>query len=390
MVSVESAVEAQSELRSVLGLSKVWAIPNDKYQRHGTKSYVSALNRYGFQPTRPGPYFQTFTRDTARASGRPAPGSLPAVWTGLYKRNKDGSPSHLTAEDQQNDLEYLCEVSIGSSPQQLLLYFDTGSADLWEIRYGDGSTASGIVGIDIVSIGGLEIKKQTVQVALNSSLQFLQSSAGVLGLAFRQLNTVRQRGKPDPQRPLFDNMIHHHILPKDAQLFTCALYSNKAEMFPSEYAIVNGKMIPSCGNKAVADTGTSITLVSDEVCNVLYGQINGAFYSYDDQAFIIPISTKPDQLPNFSIAVGDNHFAVQKHDLLFAPASDGYWYGGVQSRGKCTFDILGATFLKSIYAIWDQGNSRFGAVPKIEKSENIDPPPAPPSNDREGIANLGH
>lgn len=130
-LNMESAFETQSKLRRVLGLFKVQAIPNDKYQRHGTKSYVSALNRYGFQPTRPGPYFQTFTKDTARASGRPAPGSLPALWTGLYKRDRDGSLTHLTTVDQQNDLEYLCEVSIGSGPQKLLLYFDTGSADLW-------------------------------------------------------------------------------------------------------------------------------------------------------------------------------------------------------------------------------------------------------------------
>lgn len=37
-------------------------------------------------------------------------------------------------------------------------------------------------------------------------------------------------------------------------------------------------------------------------------------------------------------------------------------YGGIQSRGSMTFDIYGDVVLKSIYAIFDQGNTRFGAV----------------------------
>lgn len=112
-------------------LPKVWVIPNDGYKRHGTKAYVAALNRYGFQPTLPGPYFQTFVEDASRTPGRPTPGSLPALWTGLYKRDKDGYPVHLTADDLEYDLEYLGEISIGSVPQKLRLYFDTGLADLW-------------------------------------------------------------------------------------------------------------------------------------------------------------------------------------------------------------------------------------------------------------------
>lgn len=86
---------------------------------------------------------------------------------------------------------------------------------------------------------------------------------------------------------------------------------------------------------------------------------------------MIPTSVTVDQLPDFSVAVGDKEFTIQKEDLIFTVASEGYWYGGVQSRGDNTFDILGDVFLKSVYAIWDQGNTRFGVVPKIEKTQNL-------------------
>lgn len=97
-------------------------------------------------------------------------------------------------------------------------------------------------------------------------------------------------------------------------------------------------------------------------------------YDEQQQGYLFPTSVTADQLPDFSVAVGDKQFTIQKEDLAFAVAEEGYWYGGVQSRGDNEFDILGDVFLKSVYAIWDQGNTRFGLVPKIEKTQNLEPP----------------
>lgn len=88
---------------------------------------------------------------------------------------------------------------------------------------------------------------------------------------------------------------------------------------------------------------------------------------------MFPTSVTVDELPDFSVAVGDQEFTIQKEDLAFTVASEGYWYGGVQSRGDNPFDILGDVFLKSVYVIWDQGNTRLGLVPKIETTQNLDP-----------------
>jgi hypothetical protein len=76
-----------------------------------------------------------------------------------------------------------------------------------------------------------------------------------------------------------------------------------------------------------------------------------------------------------------------------AEAKQGFVYGGIQSRGTMTFDILGDTMLKSIYAvsacssgyslnlllgltsrqIFDLGNQRFGAVPRVGRGTNFGP-----------------
>ena len=122
-------------------------------------------------------------------------------------------------------------------------------------------------------------------------------------------------------------------------------------MINSASAIVNGKTVSQSGNKAIMDTGTTLALVSDDVCEAVYGAIPGATYDQQNQGWVYPSDTTVDQLPDVSIAIGDKQFIVQKEDLGFADAGDGTIYGGIQSRGDMTFDILGDTVLKGIYAV---------------------------------------
>ena len=77
---------------------------------------------------------------------------------------------------------------------------------------------------------------------------------------------------------------------------------------------------------------------------------------------MFPTSTSIDKLPDVSFAVGTKQFAVHKEDLGFADAGNGMVYGGIQSRGDLGFDILGDTWLKGSYVIFDQGRKRIGLV----------------------------
>jgi hypothetical protein len=92
----------------------------------------------------------------------------------------------------------------------------------WQIQYGDQSSASGIVGTDNVTIGGLTIKNQAIELADNLSDQFVQDTgSGLLGLAFGSINTVQ----PTPVKTPVENMIAQQDITSDMELFTANLGS---------------------------------------------------------------------------------------------------------------------------------------------------------------------
>ena len=284
--------------------------------------------------------------------------------------------------------------------------FQVSTGSSWQISYGDGSSASGTVGTDNVTIGGLTIKDQAVELATTLSTEFQQdSSDGLLGLAWGSINTVT----PTPVQTPVENMISQDDIPQNMELFTAHLGSwrdasdpgNEGDsfytfgfidqptltaagvtaseisytpvdnsqgfwMFDSTSATINGTSIPRTGNTAIADTGTTLALVDDATCTAIYNAIPGAKYDSTQQGYIFPTATTADQLPTVTFAVGGQQFAIQKEALAFAAAETGFVYGGIQSRGSMTFDIFGDVFLKGVYAVCHFDPSRF-AVDRIEK-----------------------
>ncbi|KAF2171730.1 hypothetical protein M409DRAFT_17966 [Zasmidium cellare ATCC 36951] len=283
--------------------------------------------------------------------------------------------------------------------------FKKSSGSTWQIQYGDGSTASGDVGTDNVNAGGLVVENQAIELAKTLSAQFEQGPGdGLLGLAFGSINTVQ----PTPVNTLVENMIAQQDIQQNTELFTAYLgstppsssssgsgttsSSGDAEsfytfgyidqqatngqtptytpvdssqgfwMFDSTSAKVGEKTVTRSGNTAIADTGTTLALVGDDLCEAVYGAIPGAKQNTQQQAWVFPTSTDLSSLPKIQFAVGDNLFTVNPEELPFQDLGDGTYYGGIQSRGDQDFDIFGDVFLRSVYAIFDQGNKQFGCT----------------------------
>ncbi|KAI9716495.1 MAG: hypothetical protein M1828_007655 [Chrysothrix sp. TS-e1954] len=293
--------------------------------------------------------------------------------------------------------------------------FKNMSGSSWQIQYGDSSTASGTVGTDKVDVGGLVIKDQAIELAKTISTQFLQGAGdGLLGLAWSNINTVQ----PKPVQTPVDNMITQDDIPKSQELFTAYLGSwrdanepDKGQsfytfgfidqdvltqakatasdihytpvdnsqgfwQFPSTKASINGTSIALSNNTAIADTGTTLALVSDQVVEAVYKAIPGAKYDSTQQGYVFPTKTTADKLPIVQVDIGGKLFTIQKEDLAFADAGNGMTYGGIQSRGDMDLDILGDVFLKGVYAIFDHGNKRFGALQRVEQVQNLAPAPS--------------
>ncbi|QDS67826.1 hypothetical protein FKW77_007264 [Venturia effusa] len=448
--------------------TRVPVYENPHYKKSGIKSYVWLLQKYGFKPTLDGPFFRERSihseKDGAqkkalglneiyelRKSHHHKKSSAPSV-EGSQLSTADPSStkgSKATTDDQQNDSMYLTPVIVGN--QTMVLDFDTGSSDLWvwstyldhqtqkhglqtgkhiydpskssppatpisgstwQISYGDGSSASGVVVTDCLTIGGVKVDKQAIECAQQLSSSFMNGAGdGLLGLAMGNINTVQPQRVQTP----VENMITQKHIPE--KLFTAYLgswrdaaeddkgqsfytfgyidqdvlkHSNVTEpyytplvdpeqgfwKFASPAFTINGQSFPRSGRTAIADTGTTLALVPDTVCETIYSTIPGAYYDTLNQGYVFPSNTKEEDLPLVGFAVGTQGkvFTCGKEDLLFAETKPGFTYGGIQSCGDLPFDILGDTWLKGIYAVFDQGNLRFGCLQRIEKYTNLETP----------------
>ena len=80
----------------------------------------------------------------------------------------------------------------------------------WNISYGDGSSASGNVYSETVTVGDIAIPGQAVELAEKLSSSFLQDGGndGLLGLAWPAINTVSPKAVATP----VENMISKKLI----------------------------------------------------------------------------------------------------------------------------------------------------------------------------------
>ncbi|KAI0658656.1 acid protease [Cubamyces menziesii] len=364
-------------------------------------AYARAARRYGFE--------------TGRNAGFAKRNNV--VVKVKSKHNKD-TEHEVPAESIQNVhiLEYVVPVKIGTPGVTLNLDFDTGSSDLWvwsselsrasrqskghtiydptksstakkasgtwNISYGDGSSASGNVYTDTVTVADVVIEGQAIELAEKLSSSFLQDGGndGLLGLAWPQINTVQ----PEPVATPVENMINKKLINppvftvklgrgEEAGFYSFGFIDTSVTPNPITYTPVdnsqgfwqvqstswtlNGETKERSGNTTILDTGTTLLLVADDVVDAIYGAIEGATYDDEQGGYKFPSNAT---IPEVSFAVGDTLYKVNPQDIAFGDAGDGYTFGGIQSRGDLDFDIFGDVFLKSVYVVFNQSEKTVG------------------------------
>lgn len=258
-------------------------------------------------------------------------------------------------------------------------------------------------GTDVVTIGGVSVDKQAVELATNISSTFVADvgSNGLLGLAFSKLNTVA----PTQQKTFFDNAIPNLKEP----VFTADLRPNAVGAYEFgnidstkfngtlQWAPVNntrgfwqfstskfsvaGATTNSPGAQAIADTGTTLMLTSAAIVNAYYSAVPGAVNDAQVGGVTFPCAST---LPDLQVDVGGAFMAtIRGTDINFAPVDQAgtstislsfppcmlllmkiACFGGVQAIAS-NLQIYGDIFFKSQFVVFNAGNNTLGMAPHL-------------------------
>lgn len=85
------------------------------------------------------------------------------------------------------------------------------------------------------------------------------------------------------------------------------------------YGVGNGQF-QSSSIDAIADTGTTLILVDDDIVSAYYGEVNGAQYDNSQGGYTFDCSS---DLPDFILGIENTKFTVPGSFVNFAPITDG-------------------------------------------------------------------
>ncbi|GJJ70351.1 hypothetical protein EMPS_02700 [Entomortierella parvispora] len=322
-----------------------------------------------------------------------------------------GSTGSVPLTDVSPDLEYYGSVNVGTPAQVFKLDFDTGSSDIWfpsstcttsactahtrfnsaksstyqadgrkwSISYGDGSSASGILGSDLVSVGGISVR-QTIGLATKESSQFGSSPEdGLFGLGFDTIESV------SGVKTFLDNAISAGVLAQPvvsvflpserlfngqggAYLFggiDSTKYTGSLTYVPVtqegywqilvQDASFNGVSLKQT-SQGIVDTGTTLIIVGDAAAAAIHAKIPGSTND-PNNGWLVPCSAAS-STANVGFKLGGVTFNVPVADLAYEDLGDGSGncFSGVQG-GQDGLWILGDVFIKNNYCVFSQTSS---------------------------------
>jgi cathepsin D len=314
----------------------------------------------------------------------------------------------LGIEPLQNDNSayWYGSISIGKPAQTFTVDVDTGSSEMvisssgcdrscshhklydasksstahdfksqFSLSYSDGSTISGTLYTDDVTIAGYTAKKQLFGRATHvdgnfNNSQFLPD--GFLGLAFPEIATfgptlfqtlVSQGSLPSDSFALYfgQNYSELHISGSNNKLYKGDFtYVDVTEVgywqIKFEAFYLNRKKIAGT-TEAVIDSGSTMIVGDTKTVQAFYDLIPGSA-SLNSGMYSIPCSFNS----KISIQFGATQFPIRPETLNLGPVSENSHdcVGGISAADGNGFWILGDTFIRNVYAEFDFGKKRMG------------------------------
>lgn len=252
----------------------------------------------------------------------------------------------------------------------------------WSIRYGDGSTARGILASDTVDLGGLTILNQTINLATKESHSFDSDPIdGLLGLGFNSITTVSGVKTP------VDNLIGQGLI--SSPVFSVWLgksknggggeflfggsnphkYTGSLTTIPVDNSrgfwsitvdgLKFGSTFVTGSFDGILDTGTTLLLLPQSIANKVAAQYGGI--DNTDGTYSINCNTSDYKPLVFSI--NGAVFEIPVESLIFE--QDGSTCYASFGYVNFNFAILGDVFLKNNYVVFNQ------KVPEVQIAKSV-------------------
>ncbi|KAI1785665.1 acid protease [Ganoderma leucocontextum] len=341
--------------------------------------------------------------------------------TGRFMNNRTDAPPlkkvfrHITPRqseplsDIEDDTEWTGTIAIGTPPQTFTINFDTGSSDLWVpasscsscathhlydttssstsqaqsgtfgIEYGDGSTASGPIYTDAVTVAGIVATNQFFSAVTTESAEFADDPTdGILGLAFPNISSLGQ--PPFFQSAMAQGQVSSGVFSfklasegselflggKNSSLYTGALEFHSVSeaaywQIGGGSAAANG-VVAGSGFEAVIDTGTTIMYGDPDQVGTLYGAIPGAQVFDAENGFYSYPCNSP---PTVTFSWGGTAWAITPENLNLGETEEG--------SGQCVGALagqdvglgsnvwlLGDSFMKNVYTVFSAVDQTVG------------------------------